>query len=129
MNTSIDDMIDMISSGMPEFLNEAIPEDIDIFSQMSYLILMAKIIAVPQVLSIKSIDKFIDNYFKRVEELIDETENQTKAELAYDYICEFYLGMMMYLEQNEEYEMCSNFKRFFVGFNEKANRINGELEE
>ena len=119
MNTTIDNMIDIISSDMPEFLDHTKTEDRDIFSHISYMILMSKILSVDYVLSIKLIDEFTESFQERFLGLLDCSENIEKINISYDYVGEFYLNLLNYLINAEEYEMCSNFRNFIDAFNEK----------
>ena len=128
MNTTIDMMIDVIASDMPEFLDEAKSEDRDIFNYMSVMILMSKILSTECVLGIADIDSFTEAFLKYFSEMLDCSCDITKINKSYDYITEFYMSLYKYLITAEEYEMCSNFKNFIDSFNEKNNMIDG-LEE
>jgi hypothetical protein len=113
-------MIDIISSDIPEFLDGAKPEDREIFSHLSYMILMCKIISVDRVLGIVAIDSFTDSFLERYQSLIDISDNIEKINKSYDYITEFYMNLFNYLVNSEEYEMCSNFRNFIDRFNQKS---------
>ena len=128
MNTTIDMMIDIISSDMPEFLDEAKSEDRDIFNYMSVMILMCKILSTGSVLGIADIDSFTEAFLKYFTEMLDCSNDIEKINKSYDYITEFYMSLYKYLITAEEYEMCSNFRNFIDSFNEKNNMIDG-LEE
>lgn len=121
MNTTIDMMIDIISSDMPGFLDSTKPEDRDLFSHISYMILMCKIISVDMVLSIVAIDKFTESFLEQYLSLFECTEDIEKINKSYDYVTEFYMNIFNYLVKSEEYEMCSNFRNFIESFNEKNN--------
>jgi hypothetical protein len=120
MSTNIDTMIDIISSDIPEFLDGAKPEDREIFSHISYMILMCKIISVNDILSQTAIDSFTDSFLDQYLSLIESSDNIEKINKSYDYVTEFYMNLFNYLVNNEEYEMCSNFKNFINSFNEKS---------
>jgi len=119
MNTTIDMMIDIISSDMPEFLDEAKTEDRDMFGHISYMILMCKIISVDMVLSVTAIDSFTDCFLEQYLSLFEISDNIEKINKSYDYVTEFYMSLYKYLVTAEEYEMCSNFRNFIDRFNEK----------
>jgi hypothetical protein len=120
MSTHIDTMIDIISSDIPEFLDGTKPEDREIFSHLSYMILMGKIISVDRFLGIVAIDSFTDSFLERYQSLIDSSDNIEKINKSYDYITEFYMNLFNYLVNSEEYEMCSNFRNFIDRFNQKS---------
>lgn len=120
MNTTIDTMIDIISSDMPEFLDSTKPEDREVFSHISYMILMCKIISVDDVLSITAIDRFTDSFLDRYLSLVESSDNIEKINKSYDYVTEFYMNLFNYLVNNEEFEMCSNFRNFIDAFNQKS---------
>lgn len=120
MNTDIDTMIDIISSDIPEFLDATKSEDRNIFSHVSYMILMSKIISVDMVLSITAIDSFTDCFLDRYLLLVESSENIEKINKSYDYVTEFYMNLFNYLVNNEKYEMCSNYRNFIDAFNEKS---------
>jgi hypothetical protein len=124
MRTRIDDMIDVISSDIPHFLNGSRRSDIEAFNELSYLILMAKILCVDTTLSIKAIDRFSDDFFERINYMTELLEDDYKAEQCYDYVTQFYHNLFTYLVNNEEYEMCSNFRNFIERFNKKVDEIN-----
>lgn len=125
MRATIDDMIDVISSDIPHFLSGSNRKDIEAFSNMSYLILMAKILCVEMTLSIIAIDKFSDEFFDRINEMTESLEgDDDKAEQCYDYVTQFYHNLFTYLVNAEEYEMCSNFRNFIERFNKKVDEIN-----
>jgi hypothetical protein len=128
MNTTIDMMIDVIASDMPEFLDEAKSEDRDIFNYMSVMILMCKILSTESVLGIADIDSFTEAFLKYFSEMLDCSNDIEKINKSYDYVTEFYMKLFEYLVKTEEYEMCSNFRNFIDSFNEKNNMIDG-LEE
>lgn len=128
MNTTIDMMIDIISSDMPEFLDETKSEDRNIFGYMSAMLLMSKILSTGTTLSQQNIDSFSESFLDYFEGMLECSENIEKINKSYDYITEFYMKLFQYLIKAEEYEMCSNFKNFIDSFNEKNNIGNG-LEE
>lgn len=119
MSTTIDEMIDIISSDMPEFLDHTKPEDRDMFTHISNMIIMSKILSIKTILSIKLIDEFTESFQERFISLLDCSENIEKINISYDYVSEFYLNILNYLINIEEYEMCSNFRSFIDAFNEK----------
>lgn len=119
MNTDIDTMIDIISSDIPEFLDATKPEDRNIFSHVSYMILMSKIISVDMVLSVTAIDSFTDCFLDQYLSLVESSGNIEKINKSYDYVTEFYMNLFNYLVNNEKYEMCSNYRNFIDNFNEK----------
>lgn len=119
MNTEIDTMIDIISSDIPEFLDGTKPEDRGIFSHISYMILMSKIISVDMVLSVTAIDSFTDCFLDQYLSLVESSDNIEKINKSYDYVTEFYMNLFNYLVSNEKYEMCSNYRNFIDAFNEK----------
>lgn len=112
-------MIDIISSDMPEFLDHTKPEDRDMFAHISNMIIMSKILSIKTILSIKLIDEFTESFQERFISLLDCSENIEKINISYDYVSEFYLNILNYLINIEEYEMCSNFRSFIDAFNEK----------
>ena len=126
MNTTIDMMIDIISSDMPEFLDEAKPQDRDIFNYMSAMLLMSKILSTGTTLSKENIESFSESFLDYFEGMLECSENIEKINKSYDYVTEFYMKLFEYLIKTEEYEMCSNFKNFIDSFNEK-NNIGNEL--
>jgi len=128
MNTTIDMMIDVIASDMPEFLDEVKSEDRNIFNYMSVMILMSKILSTDCVLGIADIDSFTEAFLKYFSDMLDCSNDIEKINKCYDYITEFYMKLFEYLVKAEEYEMCSNFRNFISIFNEKNNMIDG-LEE
>jgi uncharacterized membrane protein required for colicin V production len=128
MNTTIDMMIDVIASDMPEFLDETKPEDRELFDYMSSMILMSKILSTDVTLSIKNIESFTISFLDYFEGMLGCSENIEKINKCYDYVTEFYMKLFQYLIKAEEYEMCSNFRNFVDIFNEKNNIIDG-LEE
>ena len=128
MNTTIDTMIDIIASDMPEFLDEVKSEDRQIFDYMSAMILMSKILSTGTTLSQRNIDSFSESFLDYFEGMLECSENIEKINKCYDYVTEFYMKLFKYLISAEEYEMCSNFKNFIDSFNEKNNSVDG-LEE
>ena len=124
MNKNIDDMIDIISSDMPEFLDHTKPEDRDIFSHMSYLLVMIKILTNGNIMSLKEIDEFTESYLDHILLMMECSGNIEKINKSYDYVSSIYMNVMNYLENFEEYEMCHNFKSFFELFNDKTNNMN-----
>lgn len=128
MNSTIDMMIDVIASDMPEFLDETKSEDRNIFGYMSAMLLMSKILSTGTTLSQKNIESFSESFLDYFEGMLECSENIEKINKSYDYITEFYMKLFQYLIKTEEYEMCSNFKNFIDSFNEKNNIGNG-LEE
>jgi hypothetical protein len=128
MNTTIDMMIDVIASDMPEFLDEAKSEDRDIFDYVSLMILMSKILSIESVLGIADIDSFTEAFLKYFSDMLDCSNDIEKINKCYDYVTEFYMKLFEYLVKAEEYEMCSNFRNFIDIFNQKNNYING-MEE
>jgi hypothetical protein len=128
MNSTIDMMIDVIASDIPEFLDETKPEDRELFDYMSAMILMCKILSTEVTLSIKNIEKFTESFLDYFAGMLECSENIEKINKCYDYVTEFYMKLFQYLISAEEYEMCSNFRNFIDIFNEKNNMIDG-LEE
>jgi uncharacterized membrane protein required for colicin V production len=128
MNTTIDMMIDVIASDIPEFLDETKPEDRELFDYMSAMILMSKILSTDVILSIKNIESFVESFLDYFAGMLECSENIEKVNKCYDYVTEFYMKLFQYLISAEEYEMCSNFRNFIDIFNEKNNMIDG-LEE
>lgn len=128
MNTTIDMMIDVIASDIPEFLDEVKSEDRQIFDYMSAMILMSKILSTDVILSIKNIESFVESFLDYFAGMLECSENIEKVNKCYDYVTEFYMKLFQYLISAEEYEMCSNFRNFIDIFNEKNNMIDG-LEE
>jgi len=128
MNTTIDMMIDVIASDMPEFLDEAKSEDRDIFNYVSLMILMSKILSIESVLGIADIDSSTEAFLKYFSDMLDCSNDIEKINKCYDYVTEFYMKLFEYLIKAEEYEMCSNFRNFIDIFNQKNNYING-MEE
>ena len=128
MNTTIDMMIDIIASDMPEFLDEAKSQDRDIFDYMSAMLLMSKILSIESVLGIADIESFVECFMSYFSDMLECSDNIEKINMSYDYVTEFYMKLFQYLIKAEEYEMCSNFKNFIDAFNEKNNTIDG-LEE
>ena len=128
MNTTIDMMIDVIASDMPEFLDEAKSEDRKLFEYVSAMILMSKILSIEITLSHKNIDSFTESFLDYFAGMLECSENIEKVNKCYDYVTEFYMKLFQYLITAEEYEMCSNFRNFVDVFNEKNNMIYG-LEE
>jgi len=121
MNKNIDDMIDIISSDIPEFLDATKPEDRDIFSHLSYMILMCKALCVDSFIGRVFIDEFTESFLEQYLSMIECSDNIEKINKSYDYITEFYMNLFNYLVNLEEYEMCSNFRNFIDSFNEKSN--------
>lgn len=128
MTIQIDEMIDMIAETIPDFIDMTKTNDRDIYSIIRYLIIYSKVLAQRNILCKADIDCFTEDFFKRVSDLMDKSRNVSQANLSYNYIKDHYEELMDYLEELEEYEMCSNFKSFFIEFNDKTRRIN-ELEE
>lgn len=128
MNSTIDMMIDVIASDIPEFLDETKPEDRELFDYMSAMILMSKILSTDVILSIKNIESFVESFLDYFAGMLECSENIEKVNKCYDYVTEFYMKLFQYLISAEEYEMCSNFRNFIDIFNEKNNMIDG-LEE
>ena len=128
MNTTIDMMIDIIASDMPEFLDEAKSQDRDIFDYMSAMLLMSKILSIESVLGIADIESFVECFMSYFSDMLECSDNIEKINMSYDYVTEFYMKLFQYLIKAEEYEMCSNFRNFIDIFNEKNNYING-MEE
>jgi hypothetical protein len=128
MNSTIDMMIDVIASDMPEFLDEVKSEDRQIFDYMSAMILMSKILSTGTTLSQQNIDSFSESFLDYFAGMLECSENIEKINKCYDYVTEFYMKLFEYLIKAEEYEMCSNFRNFINSFNEKNNTIDG-LEE
>jgi uncharacterized membrane protein required for colicin V production len=128
MNSTIDMMIDVIASDIPEFLDEVKSEDRQIFDYMSAMILMSKILSTDVILSIKNIESFVESFLDYFAGMLECSENIEKVNKCYDYVTEFYMKLFQYLISAEEYEMCSNFRNFIDIFNEKNNMIDG-LEE
>jgi len=128
MNTTIDMMIDVISSDMPEFLDEAKSEDRELFGYISAMILMCKILSTEVTLSLRNIESFTVSFLDYFEGMLECSENIDKINKCYEYVTEFYMKLFQYLIKTEEYEMCSNFRNFIEVFNEKNNMIDG-LEE
>ena len=128
MNTTIDMMIDVIASDMPEFLDEVKSEDRNIFDYMSAMILMSKILSTGTTLSQQNIDSFSESFLDYFAGMLECSENIEKVNKCYDYVTEFYMKLFEYLIAAEEYEMCSNFRNFIDSFNEKNNSVDG-LEE
>jgi uncharacterized membrane protein required for colicin V production len=128
MNSTIDMMIDVIASDIPEFLDEVKSEDRQIFDYMSAMILMSKILSTDVILSIKNIESFVESFLDYFAGMLECSENIEKVNKCYDYVTEFYMKLFQYLISAEEYEMCSNFRNFIDVFNEKNNMIDG-LEE
>lgn len=125
----IDTMIEIISEDFPEFLDQSKPEDRDIFTYVSYMIIMSKMICVDKVMSHKGIESFTQAFFDQMENMIASSNNISKVNMSYDYVTEIYTNLLEYLERCEEYEMCSNFRNFFIEFNLKTNELNDELED
>jgi hypothetical protein len=128
MNTTIDMMIDVIASDMPEFLDEVKSEDRELFDYMSAMILMCKILSTDVTLSLKNIDSFTESFLHYFAGMLECSNDIEKVNKCYDYVTEFYMKLFEYLIKAEEYEMCSNFRNFINSFNEKNNSIDG-LEE
>ena len=128
MNTTIDMMIDVIASDMPEFLDEVKSEDRYLFDYMSAMILMSKILSIEVILSHNNIESFVESFLDYFAGMLECSENIEKVNKCYDYVTEFYMKLFQYLIAAEEYEMCSNFRNFVDIFNEKNNMIDG-LEE
>jgi len=128
MNTTIDMMIDIIASDMPEFLDEAKSQDRDIFDYMSAMLLMSKILSIESVLGIADIESFVECFMSYFSDMLECSDNIEKINMSYDYVTEFYMKLFQYLIKAEEYEMCSNFRNFIDIFNQKNNYING-MEE
>lgn len=124
MSKNIDDMIDIISSDIPEFLDHTKPEDRDIFSHISYLLIMIKILTSGKIMSVNEVYEFTDSYFNHILSMMECSENIEKINKSYDYVSSIYTNVMDYLEKAEEYEMCHNFKSFFELFNDKTNNMN-----
>lgn len=127
MRTSIDDIIDVISSDMPEFLDPTKLEDQEAFNYVSYLILVSKVLCVDMSLGMLTIIKFTDDFFDKLNRMMNYMEDEDKCEKCYEYVTQFYNNLFLYLEENEEYEMCSNFRNFINEFNDKVDSINNEL--
>lgn len=127
MRTSIDDIIDVISSDMPEFLDPTKLEDQEAFNYVSYLILVSKVLCVDMSLGMVTIIKFADDFFDKLNRMMNYMEDEDKCEKCYEYVSQFYNNLFLYLEENEEYEMCSNFRNFINEFNDKVDSINNEL--
>lgn len=122
---NIDEMIDIMSDDMPEFINSSDLIERELFEYISYLILMSKMLTVPRFIGMVGIDKFSDQFLVKINEMFLEYDGHKKLKKSYDYIVEFYSNMVDYLERIEEYEMCSNFKNFFITFNKKVDELNG----
>lgn len=127
MRTNIDDMIDIISSDMPEFLDPTKLEDQEAFNYVSYLILVSKVLCVEMTLGMVTIIKFTDDFFDKINTMMENIDDDDKSEKCYEYVTQFYHNLFSYLESNEEYEMCSNFRNFINEFNDKVDSINNEL--
>ena len=125
MNTTIDMMIDVIASDMPEFLDEVKSEDRYLFDYMSAMILMSKILSTDVILSHKNIESFVESFLDYFAGMLECSENIEKVNKCYDYVTEFYMKLFQYLIAAEEYEMCSNFRNFIDIFNEKNNMLDG----
>jgi len=125
---NLNEMIDIMSDDMPEFINSSDSLERELFEYISYLILMSKMLTVPRFIGIVGIDKFSDQFFDKINEMFREFDGNRKLKKSYDYVVEYYTNMVDYLERIEEYEMCNNFKNFFISFNKKVEDING-LEE
>jgi hypothetical protein len=122
---NIDEMIDIMSDDMPEFITASDPSDRELFEYIHYLIIMSKMLTVPRIIGIVGIDKFSDQFLSKINEMFKEFDGHAKLKKSYDYVVEFYANMVDYLERIEEYEMCSNFTKFFKTFNKKVNELNG----
>lgn len=127
MKTIIDDIIDVISSDMPEFLDPTKLEDQEAFNYVSYLILVSKVLCVDMSLGMLTIIKFTDDFFDKLNRMMNYMEDEDKCEKCYEYVTQFYHNLFSYLEDQEEYEMCSNFRNFINEFNDKVDSINNEL--
>lgn len=124
----IDEMIDLISDTVPDFLDIAKENDREMFGYINYLVIFSKILAQRQVLCFADIQGFTNEFFNKTADLMEVSRNITMANLCYDYIKDYYEDFMNYLETVEEYEMCENYKNFFIEFNDKTKRINDGLE-
>lgn len=121
---NLDDMIDILSENPPEFLDITIKSHNIAFEYTSHLLLVSKILCTQNVINLKGIDSFTDNYFEMNSEMIDRVNDDYLTELCYEYLNEYYTNMVGYLEGLEEYEMCQNFMNFISSFNDKIDRLN-----
>ncbi len=124
----IDEMIDLISDTVPDFLDIAKENDREMFSYINYLIIFSKILAQRQVLCFADIESFTNEFFNKTADLMEVSRSVVMANLCYNYIKDLYEDFMNYLERIEEYEMCENYKNFFIEFNDKTKGINDGLE-
>jgi len=121
---NLDDMIEILSESPPEFLDITIKEHNIAFEYTSHLLLVSKILCIQNVINLKGIISFTDNYFDTINEMSDRVDDDYIAEKCYDYLNEYYTNMVGYLEGLEEYEMCQNFMNFIKTFNDKIDRLN-----
>lgn len=124
MIVKIDEMIDMISSSVPDFIDTTKEDHRELYEHVSYLILFSKVLCVRTTLGIKHIDEFTDKFFNLTSDMI-EYYDMSMANECYDYVKDFYDSFLIYLEQNEEYEMCSNFTNFFQALEHKTKEMFG----
>ncbi len=124
MIVNIDEMIDMISSSVPDFLDTTKEDHRELYEHTAYLILFSKVLCVRTTLGVKHIEEFTQKFFELTCDMIEYFDINLANE-CYDYVKEYYDSFIIYLEQNEEYEMCSNFRNFFQALELKTKEMLG----
>ena len=124
MIVKIDEMIDMISSSVPDFIDTTKEDHRELYDHIAYLILFSKVLCIRTTLGITHIDEFTQKFYDMTCDMIEHFDINLANE-CYDYVKEFYDQFFIYLEQNEEYEMCSNFRNFFQALDLKTKSILG----